>query len=136
MNLTVDGREGNGNSAYAEISADGRWVLFSSIATDLIPADDTTGFLDFFVRDRDSSDDGRFDEAGDVCTRRLSATPWGEGANGRSGGNTSISGDGVVVFMSRGSNLIPADTNGVKTSPSACSPACPFGQDIFLRTLD
>jgi Tol biopolymer transport system component len=45
------GGDAAGPSAEASISADGRFVAFSSLATDLV-AGDTNGSLDVFVRDR------------------------------------------------------------------------------------
>jgi Tol biopolymer transport system component len=37
------GLDGNGRSAYPAISGDGRWVVFESDATNLVPGDDTNG---------------------------------------------------------------------------------------------
>ncbi len=42
---------GNGNSVFPRVSADGRFVSFYSIATNLV-AGDTNGTTDVFVRDR------------------------------------------------------------------------------------
>jgi len=44
-------RVGNGESADAAISWDGRFVAFGSSASDLVPGD-SNGFFDAFVRDR------------------------------------------------------------------------------------
>src|SRR5205823_7255077 len=51
--VSVDsaGNEGNGGSGGTAISADGRFVAFSSYATNLV-AGDTNGVADVFVHDR------------------------------------------------------------------------------------
>jgi Tol biopolymer transport system component len=46
----TNGTQGNGDSREPEISADGRFVAFHSLATTLVAAD-TNGFYDIFVRD-------------------------------------------------------------------------------------
>jgi len=52
VNVNTQGVPGplTGSSGDAVISADGRWVVFASWATDLVP-DDTNGCQDVFVRD-------------------------------------------------------------------------------------
>ena len=93
----------------AAISANGRFVAFSSWAVDLVPGD-TNNSPDAFVRDL----------LGKV-TRRVSVGPGGQQANGFShvGG---VSGDGrFVTFQSDAPNLVPGDTNGIA--------------DIFVRDL-
>jgi hypothetical protein len=51
VSVDSDGAQGNGNSYVSAISADGRFVAFSSNSSNLVPAD-TNGLYDFFVRDR------------------------------------------------------------------------------------
>ncbi len=92
----------SGLYADAVVSADGRCVVFSSQATNLLgPGGDTNGNSDVFVRDRVSG-----------TTERVSvATGGGEGDGGSS--DTSMSPDGrYVVFLSSAPNLVPGDTNG------------------------
>jgi Tol biopolymer transport system component len=48
----VDNAEANGNSGSPTISQDGRYVAFSSDASNLILSDDTNGLRDVFLRDR------------------------------------------------------------------------------------
>jgi Tol biopolymer transport system component len=48
--LTTNGIPGNGGSLAASISADGRYVLFTSSASNLV-ADDNNNASDVFVRD-------------------------------------------------------------------------------------
>jgi Tol biopolymer transport system component len=75
-------------------------VVFSSIATNLV-SEDTNGFEDVFVRDRDA---GR--------TRRVSLTFDGSEGDNRSF-SAVISGDGqFVAFTSLAENLVANDTNG------------------------
>ncbi|MBI1851940.1 MAG: PD40 domain-containing protein [Planctomycetes bacterium] len=83
------------------ISEDGRFVVFSSYATNLAGSD-TNDRTDIFVHD---------DVSGGIV--RVSVGSAGEEANGSSD-DSSISSDGrFVVFSSVASNLVPNDTNGV-----------------------
>jgi len=93
--------EGNADSGQPSISSNNRYVVFSSIATNLV-LQDTNGSEDVFVRDRD---EGR--------TRRVSlAFDGSEGDN--SSFSAVISGDGrFVAFTSFADNLVIGDTNGV-----------------------
>jgi Tol biopolymer transport system component len=82
------------------ISADGRYVAFSSAATNLVPGDGNNLF-DVFVKDRTTN-----------VTKRASISSTGAQGNDISQGN-SISADGrYVAFVSSASNLVPNDTNG------------------------
>lgn len=83
------------------ISANGRYVAFTSAASNLVGGD-TNGALDAFVRDRKTGE-----------TRRVSVSSAGVQANGTSTA-VAISGDGrQVAFLSAATNLVtPADTNG------------------------
>jgi hypothetical protein len=93
--------EGNSDSSRPSISSDNRFVAFSSIATNLV-SEDTNGFEDVFVRDRD---EGR--------TRRVSlAFDGSQGDN--SAFSAVISGDHeFVAFTSLAENLVSNDNNGV-----------------------
>ena len=55
VSLDSAGRPGNDGSSTPALSADGRFVAFSSNATNLVPAD-TNGAMDVFVHDRRSPD--------------------------------------------------------------------------------
>src|SRR4051812_45234836 len=83
VSVSTTGAEANGASRDPSISADGRFVVFSSLATNLV-ADDTNGVADVFLRDRDTDTDGILDEAGAVSTTRLSVGAGGLQANGHS----------------------------------------------------
>ncbi len=51
VSVSTNGTQGNQHSLYPSISADGRFVMFVSWATNLVPGD-TNGIEDVFVRDR------------------------------------------------------------------------------------
>jgi hypothetical protein len=101
VSVDSNGAEGDGDSTFASISGDGRYVAFQSSATNLVTGD-TNGILDVFVRDRLNG-----------TTERVSVDTSGAQANGDSQ-NPSISGDGrCVAFGSSATNLVPRDANGV-----------------------
>ncbi|WP_172450856.1 TolB family protein [Candidatus Chloroploca asiatica] len=93
---------GVGLSNTPAISADGRYVVFSSFASNLV-RNDTNGTLDIFVHDRQTSQ-----------TTRVSISSDGIQANSHSSSSSSaISADGrYVVFDSNATNLVSDDTNG------------------------
>jgi Tol biopolymer transport system component len=91
--------EGDNTSVSASISDDGRYVAFSSTATDLV-ADDDNAMSDIFVRDRESG-----------TTVRASLTDGDAESNGFSR-NVDISADGrYVAFDSTSSDLVADDEN-------------------------
>lgn len=93
------GMEGNGGSYWPAISADGRHVVFSSAANNLVP-DDTNSKYDVFLKNA---------QTGEIA--RVSMSNFGKEANGNSQ-YPGISGDGhYVVFQSDATNLILDDTN-------------------------
>ena len=107
VSLDSLGAQGNGESYEPSLSADGRYVVFYSSASNLVSGD-TNGTTDVFVHDRQSG-----------TTERLSVSSLGAQGNGRSE-SLSISADGsCVAFHSLANNLVSGDTNGF--------------QDIFVR---
>ena len=68
---SATGRQANGHSSYPAISADGRFVAFQSLASNLV-AGDTNRDIDIFVHDRDADGDGRYDVPGQATTTRIS----------------------------------------------------------------
>ncbi len=62
VSIAASGVEGNGNSAAGDLSADGRFVVFASAASNLI-TDDTNPQTDIFVYDRQSQLIERVSEA-------------------------------------------------------------------------
>ena len=100
ISVARGGGQANGLSASPSLSADGRFVAFTSEASNLV-AGDSNGQTDVFVRDRVAG-----------VTRRVSVGPGGRQANGASSG-ASISANGRHVgFESSATNLVPGDTNG------------------------
>ncbi|MGR8999097.1 MAG: TolB family protein, partial [Gammaproteobacteria bacterium] len=98
--IDSNGNQANRSSLNPSISADGRYVLFSSFASNLV-AGDTNGELDVFVHNR-----------GTGATKRVSVDSFGNQGNGYSGNYSAISADGrYVTFYSRASNLVTDDTN-------------------------
>jgi Tol biopolymer transport system component len=108
VSVQSNGVQAQGGSVGADVSADGRFVVFRSGASDLVPGD-TNSREDIFVRDRQLG-----------TTERINVGPSGVEANDSSDDRPSISADGrFVVFDSNASNLVPGDTN--------------TAADIFLR---
>jgi hypothetical protein len=93
------GLQGNGDTLDAQISADGRYVAFSSQATNLV-AGDTNGVFDVFVRDRESG------------TTEIVSIDSGSGQGNRVSIVSAISAGGrYVAFSSDATNLVGGDTN-------------------------
>ena len=102
VSVDSDGVQANRVSGSPSVSADGRYVAFSSDATNLV-ANDTNNLRDIFVHDRQT-----------LQTNRVSIALGGEEANNESN-DPFISADGrYVVFQSNASNLIPNDTNNME----------------------
>jgi Tol biopolymer transport system component len=112
ISVATGGGQANGPSDHPSVSGDGRYVAFQSSATNVV-ASDTNFAADIFVTDRDTDADGIFDEPGAVATARVSVATGGAQANGPST-KPAISGNGrYVAFLSRASNLVAGDTNGL-----------------------
>ncbi|MGQ0625947.1 MAG: hypothetical protein ACT4PP_15030 [Sporichthyaceae bacterium] len=95
----LDAREANDESQNPSISSDGRWVAFSSDASNLV-AGDTNHLRDVFLHDTRTR-----------RTTRISVSS--EGRQGNAGSfNPSISDDGrFIAFDSFASNLVAGDRN-------------------------
>ena len=107
ISVATSGAEGNDTSFAPAVSADGRYVAFSSYASNLF-VNDFNVKVDVFVRDRVSG-----------TTELVSL-----GSSGQTGNDGSyapaISADGrFVAFTSRASDLVAGDANG--------------RQDVFVR---
>jgi TolB protein len=99
--VSTGGMPANDDSSQAVISADGKYVAFSSRAANLVPGD-TNGTSDVFVRDLKRG-----------LTRRVSVDTAGEQAVGTWAGAEAISKDGrYVLFGADAGNLVLDDTNG------------------------
>jgi Tol biopolymer transport system component len=94
------GEQADGRSDRPALSADGRYVAFSSSATNLVASDNnSTG--DVFVRDRETG-----------TTERVSIAYNGLETDLPSGSPTLSAGGRWVAFDSTATNLVPGDTNG------------------------
>ena len=103
VSVATDGTPGNNNSFTPAMSATGRFVAFTSFASNLVSGD-SNDERDVFLRDRDTDGDGIFDEAGAVSTVRVSQRGGIQG-NGASE-SPAITPDGhYVVFASYASSL-------------------------------
>ena len=101
LNQSVEGI--GGDSGSPDISADGRYTVFASSATNLVDSD-TNGLADIFMYDRETDQ-----------TYRVDLGPGALQAVGGPSENPSISADGrYVVFASTATNLVLGDTNGAK----------------------
>ena len=119
VSVASDGTQANDQSFRPAISADGRYVTFASVASNLVPGD-TNGALgvflgtDVFVHDRQTGQ-----------TTRASVASDGTQAN-RESFAPAVSADGrYVAFVSLASNLVPRDNNG-RRNPL-------LGQDVFVH---
>jgi len=100
VNVDSSGTQANNYAHPPLISADGRYVTFSSYASNLVLGD-TNVTDDIFVHDRQTGE-----------TTRVSVDSSGIQGDGYSG-VPSISADGrYVAFESTATNLVPGDTNG------------------------
>ena len=96
-----DGTPGNAESDSAEISGNGRYVVFESQAGNLTAASFVAGTSQIFLRDRTAA-----------TTRLLTSNAAGEPANGASG-HAVLSGDGTAVaFESTATDLAGVPDRG------------------------
>ncbi len=95
VSVASGGAEANADSFDVSISGDGRFVVFTSSASNLVNGD-TNSKADVFARDRQTG-----------TTTRISVNSSGAQADG-GGFSPDVSGDGrYVVFLSRSGNLDP-----------------------------
>lgn len=107
-----NGTPANGDTSYtgpSSLSSDGRFVTFSSQASNLVHGD-TNGQTDVFVYDRETR-----------RIRRASVNTGEVEGNAASGDPTISAGGRFLVFDSSATNLVKNDTNGVR--------------DVFIRDL-
>ena len=101
VSVSSDGLQPMQDSFRAALSADGRYVAFSSRSPELDP-EDTNIFYDVFLHDRLTGETVRVSVAGD-----------GSEGNGDSL-RPAITADGrYIAFESTASNLVPGDSNNV-----------------------
>jgi len=108
VSVVSGGRQGNGDSGIdsygtalgVSISADGRWVAFTSAASNLVPGDENGGYSDVYVHDREGG-----------TTELVSVDSRGVQGNASSFG-PAISDDGrCVAFASFATNFVSGDTH-------------------------
>ncbi len=100
INLAANGTQANGSSDLGNLSDDGRYISYTSDASNLVP-DDTNGQSDIFVYDLI-----------DKTTERISLATIGTQGNGDSTSSSISSNGRYIAYESNASNLVPGDTNG------------------------
>jgi hypothetical protein len=100
VSVATDGTQANGASNAPRLSADGRFVVFESNASNLVP-NDTNSTWDVFVHDRVTH----------VTTRVSVATGGAQADDDAREGRVSQNGR-FVVFWSSATTLVAGDTNG------------------------
>ncbi|MGA2786043.1 MAG: hypothetical protein ABSF60_00805 [Verrucomicrobiota bacterium] len=109
VSANTNGVGGNGHSTAGQASAYGRYVVFQSDASDLVPGD-TNGASDIFLRDTFTG-----------TTLLISVAANGGCANGASTDPVMTPDGTCVAFISSATNLVAGDTNGIP--------------DVFVRDL-
>ena len=106
------GAAADGTALNPQLSADGQYLAFNSLAGNLTSTPDRNEVDDIFVRDRVAG-----------VTRRVTVGPGGRDSNGRSADPALSADGGRVVFESTATNLVPGeDANGAS-------------YDVFLADL-
>lgn len=100
VSLHTNGSETNGVSGSPDISMNGRYVTFASLANNLATSDFNETY-DVFVHDRDTDE-----------TALVSFNERREAANGSSMGANMAGGGRFIVFDSLATDLVGGDTNG------------------------
>jgi len=122
-----NGLQANDASYYPSISGDGRYTIFASYASNLVPGD-TPGSADIFEHDLQTG-----------VTTLISADSYGVQANGTSY-DSDISADGShIVFDSYATNLVPGDTNSASDifvhQQGTFVPPTPTSTSIYTATM-
>lgn len=108
LSRTPNGQPGNGSTGQSSISDDGRWVAFTTNATNFSSHTWVAGGS--YLLDRDSDQDGIFDEL-PVSYYPIRA-PGSLPPNASLGEYEISAGGAYVAFTSLASNLVPGDLNG------------------------
>jgi Tol biopolymer transport system component len=101
----------SGASTVAELSPDGRYILFVSNARNLVTNDGLDGSLNIYRYDRVTRE-----------TLLISTSADGSGGGNKNSFAPSASTNGLVAFTSAATNLISGDTNSA--------------EDVFVRDCD
>ena len=98
----ITGLGASSSSAGNSVSADGRYVVFTSTVSNFVNNDSNSIVQDVFWRDRQTG-----------LTRLVSRSQSGFGSGNQSSSTPIISSDGrYVAFTSNATNLVTGDTNG------------------------
>lgn len=98
ISVSESGALSNGDAYSLDVSADGRYVVFITAASNLVPGD-TNGVTDIILRDVDGNKNT-------LISRGI------DGQASSADDYTKISSDGnIIAFTSSGSNLVNNDTN-------------------------
>jgi PKD repeat protein len=99
ISINSTGEQSNGLSANAAISADGRFVVFESNATNLV-ADDTNNTTDIFLHDRSNGTTERINYTAEFGETLFDSHSPAISANGR-----------YIAYYSFANNLVAGDNN-------------------------
>jgi Tol biopolymer transport system component len=102
VSLASDGAEPNRDTTQPEFSPDGRYVVFSTRATNLVPGGPTTNTQHIYRHDRATH-----------LTSIISVSTSGVHGN-RLSESPDVSTTGATVFSCEGNNLVPGDSFGKK----------------------
>lgn len=100
VSIDSSGGQGNGDSGYASLTADGRYITFYSTATNLTAVAGGGGPQSVFLHDRTTGE-----------TIRLSETGSGANPDNTSAGAMIAANGPIVAFTSLATNLVAGDTN-------------------------
>ena len=122
VSVTSAGAQSNGDSSYpGSITPDGRFVVFTSVANNLVPHD-TNGAWDAFVRDRTGGTS--FSIACEPNTGSVVACPCSNPPAGPGQGCDNRSGTGGATLSASGGTFLSSDSLVFRTSgenPTALS---------------
>lgn len=105
VSVASNGTQGNSSSTVADISADGRFVVFNSFSSNLV-ANDTNTVVDVFLRDRQAQ-----------TTTRISVATGG-GQSARMSAQAAIADDGsLIAFLSAGGTALDATPDRLSCPP-------------------
>jgi Tol biopolymer transport system component len=100
VSVSTAGTQGDQASVDPEVTPNGRFVAFASLASTLVGNDENLDF-DVFLRDRKEQ-----------TTRRVSLSSSGEEGDGSSIGPSLTPDARTIAFYSDATNLVGSDTNG------------------------
>jgi Tol biopolymer transport system component len=122
VSVSTAGAQANNPSFKPAISQTGRYIIFESSATNLVSPATAVGVSHIYLRDRDVTNTGTFDTAGNTAITLMDVTPANLPGNANSI-QAAISADGTrVAFASKATNLAAAATTASR-------------QHVYVRNL-